>query len=90
MLVRAIPQDSHFQNWRRQNVVSCSEALAHREGKDGLSWPACGLRCCGRHGAIRLEANDTLRADHVSGNSMHFSSIGVIQLVALACFQKLP
>ena len=41
-------------------------------------------------GTIRLEANDTLRADHVSGNSMHFSSIGVIQLVALACFQKLP
>ena len=39
-------------------------------------------------GTPTLKINDVARADHISGNAMHFSTVGVCQMVALCCFAK--
>lgn len=38
-------------------------------------------------GVPMLGMSDTRRAAHIAGNSMHFSSVGVVELVALCSFK---
>lgn len=59
--------------------------LTGREKMAALGFPI-SLQVSEAMGVPTLCMSDTRRANHVSGNSMHFASIGVVQMVALAVF----
>ena len=61
--------------------------LTGREKMSCLGLPIDG-QVAAAMGVPPLQVSDTARAHHVSGNSMNFSTVGVIQLVALCCFTK--
>ena len=68
-------------------VANKNRWLTGREKMCALGLPVT-VETAAAMGVPLLQVNDTSRAHAVSGNSMHFSTVGVIQLVALSCFAK--
>ena len=62
--------------------------MTHREKLVSLGFPALGT-VAQTMSVPELPCKDVKRAAGISGNSMHFSTVAVVQLVALASFKKL-
>ena len=62
--------------------------LTPREKMATLGFPVSQQQCIAM-GVPLLGISDTQRAAHIAGNSMNFSSVGVIELIALSCFKLL-
>ena len=62
-----------------------SRYMTGKERLTAMSFP-CTKELSDAMQAPLLGATDTKRAADVSGNSMHFTSAGILQLIALSCF----
>ena len=62
--------------------------MVAREKLAALAWPVTGTMakamCCGQ-----IPSQDIHRAADLAGNAMHFTTVAVAQLLALACFRPL-
>ncbi len=60
--------------------------LTPREKMSSLGFPVSSQQALAM-GVPILGISENRRASHIAGNSMNFSSIGVVELVALSCFK---
>ena len=61
--------------------------LTGRDKFASLGFPVTG-ECALAMGVPELPVRDVKRASAIPGNCMHFASVGVLQLVAMACYKE--